>query len=56
MVCDPNIPSFVSYGTIGKVYCIDGSSARRLILKRFEELKNNTIKTRRQRLIDAEPP
>ena len=36
MVDNPDTPSFVTYATIGKVFGIDGSSARRLILKRFE--------------------
>ena len=35
MVYDPDSPSFVSYSTLGKAYGIDGSSAWRLILKRF---------------------
>ena len=35
MVYSPDLPSYVTYGTIGKIYGIDGSSARRLILKRF---------------------
>ena len=32
-------PSFVSYSVIGKVFGIDGSSVRRLIIKRFSEMK-----------------
>ena len=30
-------PSFESYGTVGKIYGIDGSSARRVILEWFNK-------------------
>lgn len=46
-VADPSQRSFVSYATLGKVFDIDGSSARRLVLKRFQELKADKVKTRR---------
>ena len=35
-----NVWSHVSYQVIGKLFGIDGSSARRLILKRFDEIQN----------------
>ena len=35
MIDDPTLPSYVSYATIGKVFDIDGSSVRRLVLKRL---------------------
>ena len=38
MVDNPNLPSYVSYATIGKVFSIDGSSVRRLVLNRFQQL------------------
>ena len=32
---DSNQVSFVSYSVVGKVFGIDGSSVRRMVLKRF---------------------
>jgi len=32
-VYDPNTPSFVPYSVLGKIFKIDGSSARRVVLK-----------------------
>lgn len=40
-------PAFVSYATLGKVYGIDGSSVRRLIIKRLKKLNSFGIKTRK---------
>ena len=31
-VANPNEPSFVSYDILGKIYGIDGSSVRRLVM------------------------
>ena len=44
-------PSFVSFGVIGKVFGIDGSSVRRLILQRFHQLHNERIFTRNKKLL-----
>ena len=38
MVDNPNLPSYVTYAAIGKVFGIDGSSVRRLVLNRFQQL------------------
>lgn len=43
-------PAFVTYHALGKVFGIDGSSVRRLILKRFREMNNEKIMTRKQKL------
>ena len=43
-------PAYVSNNTLGKIFGIDGSSVRRLCLKRFGELKDTKILTRKQRL------
>ena len=37
-VTSPVTPAFVSNSEIGKLYGIDGSSVRRLYVKRFREL------------------
>ena len=42
-------PSFVSYSVIGKVFGIDGSSVRRLIIKRFDEMKKEKMMTRKKK-------
>ena len=47
---DPNQPSFVPYSLVGKVFGIDGSSVRRIVLKRFQEINNRRPMTRRQNL------
>ena len=36
LVDNHNLPSYVSYATIGKLFGIDGSSVRRLVLNRFQ--------------------
>ena len=38
MVDNSNLPSYVTYAAIGKVFGIDGSSVRRLVLNRFQQL------------------
>ena len=42
-------PSFVSYSDIGKIFGIDGSSVRRLIIKRFNEMKKEKMMTRKKK-------
>ena len=42
-------PSFVSYSVIGKIFGIDGSSVRRLIIKRFNEMKKEKMMTRKKK-------
>ena len=37
-VTSPDHPAFVSNSTLGKIYGVDGSSIRRLYLKRFKDL------------------
>jgi hypothetical protein len=44
-VTSPNYPSFVSYGTLGKVFKIHANSVRKLIYERFEELSDPKILT-----------
>ena len=46
-VSSSNNPSFVSNAVIGKIFGIDGSSVRRLYMKRFEQLKEQGIMTRK---------
>ena len=41
--------SFVSYSVIGKIFGIDGSSVRRLIIKRFNEMKKEKMMTRKKK-------
>ena len=36
LVSNPNLPAYVTYKTLGKVFGIDGSSVRRLIMNRFK--------------------
>ena len=43
----PDEISYIPYAIIGKIFGIDGSSARRIILKRFKERNNRTIMTRK---------
>ena len=38
LVSDPYQLSYISYTVLGKIYGIDGSTARRLVLKRMVEL------------------
>ena len=42
-------PSFVPLSVIGKVFGIDGSSVRRLMIKRFEEMKREKMMTRKKK-------
>ena len=42
-------PSFVANSVLGKVFGIDGSSVRRLILKRFEKMKGEKMVTRKKK-------
>ena len=56
MVYSPDLPSYVTFKTLGNVFGIDGSSVRRLILKRFKELSSDGVKTRRQKLKESELP
>ena len=37
-VTSPDHPSFVTNATLGKLYGVDGSSIRRLYLKRFQDM------------------
>ena len=46
-VSSSNNPAFVSNAVIGKIFGIDGSSVRRLYMKRFEQLKEKSIMTRK---------
>ena len=46
-VTNSNHTAFVSNSIIGKIYGIDGSSVRRLYKKRFEDLANTKIMTRK---------
>ena len=46
----PNQPSFVKYSVIGKVFGVDGSSVRRLILRRFLQMSQERMLTRKRRL------
>ena len=46
-VLSSNNPAFVSNAVIGKIFGIDGSSVRRLYMKRFEQLKEQGIMTRK---------
>ena len=46
-VSSSNNPAFVSNAVIGKIFGIDGSSVRRLYMKRFEQLKEQGIMTRK---------
>ena len=46
-VTTANNPAFVSNAVIGKIFGIDGSSVRRLYMKRFEQLKEQGIMTRK---------
>ena len=48
-VDSPDIPAFISNHIIGKIYGIDGSSVRRLYIKRFAELKAKNIMTRKKK-------
>ena len=32
-------PSYIAYSVLGKIFGVDGSSARRLVLKRLQELR-----------------
>jgi len=41
--------SYVPYSIIGKVFGIDGSSVRRLMLKRFDEMKKEMMMTRKKK-------
>ena len=47
---------YVTFKTLGNVFGIDGSSVRRLIMKRFKELSSDGVKTRRQKLKESELP
>ena len=47
-VTNSNHTAFVSNSIIGKIYGIDGSSVRRLYKKRFHDLANTKIITRKQ--------
>ena len=55
-VTSPNHPSYVSYKVIGSIYGIDGSSVRRLILKRFGQLAAQVIQTRKQQKLASVIP
>ena len=44
----PEQTSYASYSVIGQIFGIDGSSARRLILKWFQERNSKKIRTRKQ--------
>ena len=41
--------SFVPYSIIGKVFGIDGSSVRRLMLRRFEDMIKEKMMTRKKK-------
>ena len=42
-------PAFLSNHIIGKIYGIDGSSVRRLYMKRFIELNDTSMYTRKKK-------
>ena len=46
----PDHPAFISNAVIGKLYGIDGSSVRRLYMKRFAELKTKGVMTRKKKM------
>jgi len=48
-VKSPDYPAFLSNRIIGRIYGIDGSSVRRLYMKRFTELTDNSIVTRKKK-------
>ena len=48
LVTNSFYPAFVSNSVIGKIFGIDGSSVRWLYMKRFKELENPKVTTRRQ--------
>ena len=48
--------AFVSNAVIGKIWGIDGSSVRRLYLKRFHDLANAKVNTRKQAKFKLELP
>ena len=50
LVTSQDHPAYVSNNTLGKIFGIDGSSVRRLCLKRFEELNDTKVLTRKQKL------
>jgi hypothetical protein len=56
LVNNHNYPSYVSNTIIGKIFGIDGSSVRRLYLKRFDEWNNRRSITRKQSLILSQLP
>ena len=39
----------ILYSVIGKIFGIDGSSVRRLIIKRFDEMKKEKMMTRKRK-------
>ena len=47
LVDSPDHPAYVSNSTLGKIFGIDGSSVRRLYLKRFKELNSIKVLTRK---------
>ena len=49
LVDSHDYPSFVANSVLGKVYGIDGSSVRRLILRRFEEMRREQMLTRKKK-------
>ena len=55
-VDNPHNPSFISLSVIGKIFGIDGSSVRRLILDRFQQLQNERMFTRKKKAIYSQKP
>ena len=47
LVDSPDHPAYVSNSAIGKIFGIDGSSVRRLYIKRFKELDSIKVLTRK---------
>ena len=47
-VDSPDYPAYVSNAVIGKVFGIDGSSVRRLYMKRFDYLNRKVLITRKR--------
>ena len=56
LVTNSENTAFVSNAVIGKIYGIDGSSVRRLYMKRFNDLANLKVNTRKQAKLKSELP